>query len=71
MEASASDLGCAARRWARQPLKAVVLIGVMMSDELNTPLARTQDVGVNDNAVLIDHAGVDHRSGQPCLAVSE
>jgi len=35
------------------------------------PLARTQDEGVNDKAVLIDHAGVDHRSGKPCLAVSE
>jgi hypothetical protein len=35
------------------------------------PLAGTQDDGVDDKAILIDQAGLDQRSGEPCTALSE
>jgi hypothetical protein len=35
------------------------------------PLAGTQDDGVGDKAVLIDQAGLDQRSGEPCTALSK
>jgi hypothetical protein len=35
------------------------------------PLAGTKDDGVDDQAVLIDQAGLDQRSGEPCTALSE
>jgi hypothetical protein len=35
------------------------------------PLARTPDGRVNEKAVLVDQAGLDQRSGEPCPAVGE
>jgi hypothetical protein len=34
------------------------------------PLARAQDGRVDDKAVLVDQAGLDQRSGEPCPAVA-
>jgi hypothetical protein len=35
------------------------------------PLARAQDDRVDEKAVLIDQAGLDQRSGEPCPALGE
>ncbi len=35
------------------------------------PLARAQDGRVDDKAVLVDQAGLDQRSGEPCPTVGE
>jgi hypothetical protein len=35
------------------------------------PLARTQDGRMDEKAVLVDQAGPDQRSGEPCPAVGE
>ena len=35
------------------------------------PLARAQDDRVDDKAVLVDQAGLDKRSGEPCPALGE
>jgi hypothetical protein len=35
------------------------------------PLAGAKDDGVDDKAVLIDQAGLDQRSGEPCTALSK
>ena len=35
------------------------------------PLTRTQDGRMDEKAVLIDQAGLDQRSGEPCPAVGE
>src|SRR5580704_17329645 len=44
------------------------LDGVRCQEE---PLARAQDDRVDHEAVLVDKAGLDQRSGEPCPAVGE
>ena len=34
------------------------------------PLARTQDGRVDEKAVVVDQAGLDQRSGEPCSAIT-
>ena len=64
--------GCAAKTWATAPpLKTVVLSGSMASGARKSRPARTQDGRVDDKAVLVDQAGLDQRSGEPCPAVGE
>ena len=67
------DHGCVAKTWATAPpLKTVVLIGSMMSGarKIRSPAPRTAG-RMDEKAVLVDQAGPDQRSGEPCPAVDE
>ena len=65
------DHGCAAKTWAMAPpLKTVVLVGSMVSGSRKS-CSPAPDDRVDDEAVLVDQAGLDQRSGEPCSALSK
>ena len=66
------DHGRAAKTWATAPpLKAVVLIGSMVSGAVKSRSLAPRTTGMDDEAVLVDQAGLDQRSGEPYPAVGE
>jgi hypothetical protein len=59
------DHGCAAETWATAPpLKAMVLIGSMVSGAMKIRSPAPRNGRMDHKAVFVDQAGLDQRSGE-------